>query len=33
MEVTEAANHVFKVLCFSECCECGDVVLKLLAHI
>lgn len=33
MEVTEEANRVFKVLCFSERCECEDVVLKLLAHI
>lgn len=31
VEVREEANHVFRILCFSECCECKEVVLRLLA--
>lgn len=30
VEAREETNHVFKVLCFSECCECKEVVLRLL---
>ena len=30
VEVREETKHIFKVLCFSECCTCEDVVLRLL---
>lgn len=30
VEAREETNQVFKVLCFSECCECEEVVLRLL---
>lgn len=31
VEVRQKTKHIFKVLCFSECCECKEVVLRLLA--